>query len=152
MRSTRSRVILAAAAVVALLGLGLLARLWFAPETPTGKVFAGTYTSDTDLRVTNLTIGGGHVTVRYAFDVLFEPKGPDAATGVLRCGLVDTSGRLDFFESSRNNAPADSWTHIEYEANFDLPELTLGIRCSPSIDGAMSIAFRNVILTVTQLD
>ena len=148
----KGRVILAAAAVVAVLGLGLLARLWFTPGTSTGKVFAGTYTSDTDLRVTNLTIGGGHLKVRYAFDVLFEPKGPDADTGVLRCGLVDTSGRLDFFESSRRNALTGSWTHVEYEANYDLPELTLGIRCSPSIDGVMSIAFRNIILTVTQLD
>ena len=135
-----------------MLGLGLLASLWLAPGGPTGRLFAGTYTSDTDLRVANLTIGGGHVKVRYAFDVLFAPKGPDADTGVLRCGLVDTAGRLDFFESSRRNALTGSWTHIEYEANYDLPELTLGIRCSPSIDGVMSIAFRNIILTVTQLD
>ncbi|MCU1412256.1 MAG: hypothetical protein JWR04_2963 [Rhodoglobus sp.] len=152
MRSTRSRVLLAAAAAVALLGLGLLVGLWFAPGHSTGRLFAGAYTSDTDLRVSNLTIGGGHVKVRYAFDVLFEPKGPDADTGVLRCGLVDTSGRLDFFESSRRNALTGEWTHVEYEANYDLPELTLGIRCSPSIDGVMSIAFRNIILTVTQLD
>lgn len=151
MRSTRSRLLLAAAAVVALVGLGLLARSWFAPASDTGKVFAGSYTSDTDLRITNLTIAGGHVRVRYAFDVLFAP---DDAAGAptLRCGLIDTSGRLDFFESSRRNAPSGAWTHLEYESNFDLPELTLGIRCSPSADGVMSVAFRGIALTATQLD
>lgn len=148
----KRRVVLAVAAAIAVLGLGLLVQLWFEPATATSKVFAGTYTSDTDLRVTNLTIGGGHVRVRYAFDVLFEPRSPDAGTGVLRCGLVDTSGRLDFFESSRRNALSGAWTHVVYESNYDLPELTLGIRCSPSIDGVMSIAFRNIILTATPLD
>jgi len=143
------RVLLLVAAVAALIGLGVLARAWFAPETAAGdKVFAGSYTSDTDLRITNLTIAGGHIRVGYSFDVLFES--PEPAT--LRCGLVDTSGRLDFFESSRQNAPSGAWTHVEFASNYDLPELTLGIRCSPSVDGVMSIAFRDIVLSVGPAD
>jgi len=137
------------AAVVVVAGLGLLARTWFAPAgTSEDTVFAGAYTSDTDLRVTNLTIAGGHVRVGYSFDVLFDPDRP----ATLRCGLVDTSGRLDFFEGSRQNAPSGAWTHVVFESSYDLPELTLGIRCSPSVDGVMSVAFRDAEITVKPLD
>ncbi len=145
----RVRIIIAAAVAVLLVGGGLLARAWFADEKPDTQTFAGRYTSETELGVRNLTIVGGHVRVAYAFDVLFEHP-TDTAT--LRCGLVDTSGQLDFFEGSRSNAPAGAWTHLEFASNYDLPELTLGIRCSPSVDGVMSVVFRDVTLTAEPVD
>jgi hypothetical protein len=143
-------VILAGAGLIALLGLGALARLWFAPDPDPSddKVFSGIYTSDTDIRVTNLTISGGHVRVGYALDVLYRPSEP----GTLRCGLVDTSGSLDFFEASRTMAQSGGWTHLEYAADYDLPELTLGIRCSPSQSGPASMAFRDIRLYAGDLD
>lgn len=142
--------IIAGAALIAVLGLGALARLWFAPDPDRSdeKVFAGVYTSDTDIRVTNLTISGGHVRVGYALDVLYRPSAP----GTLRCGLVDTSGSLDFFEASRTMALSGGWMHVEFAADYDLPELTLGIRCSPSQDGPASIAFRGIRLYAADLD
>jgi len=145
MRWTRSRVILAATAGAVAVALGVLVPSWFSagPAADT-KVFAGTYTSDTDVRVSNLTIEGGHVRVAYGFDVLFQPSGE---AGVLRCGLVDTSGRLDFFAGSRTVAFSGGWTHLEFAADYDLPELTLGIRCSPSADGPASMAFRGIRLS-----
>lgn len=145
MRWTRSRVILSATAAVVAVVLAALVTWWFStgPAADT-KVFAGTYTSDTDVRVSNLTIPGGHVRVAYAFDVLFQPSGE---VGTLRCGLVDTSGRLDFFEASRTVASSGAWTHVEFAADYDLPELTLGIRCSPSYDGTASMAFRGIRLS-----
>lgn len=101
--------------------------------------------------MSNLTILGGRVHVSYAFDVLFDPA-HELKPSTLRCGLVDTSGRLDFFEGSRTMAPAGTWTHLEFASNYDLPELTLGIRCSPSKNGPASIAFRNIQLAVTDLN
>ncbi len=148
MSSTRSRVVFATATVVALLGLVALARLWFSPEPTGDTVFAGTYTSDTDLRVANRSIIGGHMQLGYSLDVLFN-SGPEPAN--LRCGLVDTSGTLDFFESSRTFAPSGEWSHLEFESTYELPKLTLGLRCSPSIDGTMSMVFRNVTLDVVEL-
>ena len=143
------RVLAIVTAVVVVVGLAALGRVWLAPSaTSDDTVFAGAYTSDTDLRVTNLTIAGGHVRLGYSFDVLFEADRP----ATLRCGLVDTSGRLDFFEGSRQNAPSGAWTHLVFESSYDLPELTLGIRCSPSVDGVMSIAFRDAEITVEPLD
>lgn len=145
MRCTPSRILLAAAAVAALVGTGLLVRLWFTPEGPGTQTFAGAFTSETELGVRNLTIQGGHIRVSYSLDVLFEHPEPDAT---LRCGLIDTSGRLEFFEGSRTNAPVGEWTHLDFALDYELPELTLGIRCSPSADGVMSAVFRNVELAV----
>lgn len=138
----RARIIIAAAVVAVLLGGGMLVRLWFAPE-PDTQTFAGSYTAASELGVRNLTIQGGHVRVSYSLDVLFEHP---VRTATLRCGLIDTSGTLDFFEGSRTNAPEGVWTHLEFDADFELPDLTLGIRCSPSADGVMSAVFRDVTL------
>ena len=139
-----ARAILVAATVVALIGLGLLARLAFAPGGSGDLTFGGNYSSDTDLRVANRTIEGGHVRVGYSLDVFFRSAEP----ATLRCGLVDTSGTLEFFEASRRTAPSGAWTHLEFAADFDLPELTLGIRCSPSVDGVISVVFRDAAIEV----
>jgi hypothetical protein len=143
-------VIIVVAAIAALLALGALARVWFSSTSANDdKVFAGSYSSDSDLRVTNLTIRGGHVHLGYAFDVLFEPA---REPGTLRCGLVDTSGSLDFFEGSRTMAASGTWTHLEFASDYDLPDITLGIRCSPSDDGLASIVFRDIRLFATEID
>jgi hypothetical protein len=113
------------------------------------RVVAGTFTSDSDIRVTNLTIEGGHVTVGYSMDVLFEPQ---AAQTALRCGLVDTSGTFDFFGGSQTIAPAGTWTTLEFEADYELGELTLGIRCSPDADGALSVVFRDALIHASPID
>lgn len=143
----RTRAIGVSVAVAAVVLLGVLGRAWFSTD-PDQTIFAGTYTSDTDLRVANLTIVGGHVHVGYALDVLYEPSVP---TSTLRCGLVDTSGQLDFFAGSSTVAPAGGWTHLEFASNYDLPDITLGLRCSPSADGAASVTFRDIGITVETL-
>lgn len=151
MPSTRSRVALLVAAVAAVLLLGVLGRAWFSTD-PEQTIFAGTYTSDTDLRVTNLTITGGHVRVGYALDVLYAPSlSTTVPSSSLRCGLVDTSGQLDFFAGSSTIAPAGEWTHLEFASNYDLPDITLGVRCSPSADGAASVTFRNIGITAEKM-
>jgi len=132
----------------AIIPLGMLARDAFDRPASTDTVAAGTFTSDSDIRLTNLTINGGHLRVGYSLDVFFTPAliaaglptREDAAG--LRCGLVDTSGRLDFFEASRTNAPPGVWTHLTFDANYDLPDLTLGIRCTPDESGGLTAVFR----------
>ncbi|WP_309616881.1 hypothetical protein [Salinibacterium sp.] len=140
------RALLLGAAVAAVVGLALLVQLWFDGPVPREQTFAGFYTSDSDIRVTNLTINGGHIEVGYSVDVLVIPGG--SATGI-RCGMVDTSGRLDFFEASRTSAEAGNWTTLRFSANYDLPELTLGMRCSPNRSGQLTVIFRDAELHAT---
>jgi hypothetical protein len=111
------RALLLGAAVTAVVGLALLVGLWFDGPVPREQTFAGFYTSDSDIRVTNLTINGGHIEVGYSADVLVIPGG--SATGI-RCGMVDTSERLDLFEASRTSAEAGNWTTLRFGANYNL--------------------------------
>ncbi|WP_309620071.1 hypothetical protein, partial [Salinibacterium sp.] len=67
------RALLLGAAVAAVVGLALLVQLWFDGPVPREQTFAGFYTSDSDIRVTNLTINGGHIEVGYSVDVLVIP-------------------------------------------------------------------------------
>ena len=153
-RST-PRLVLSLAAVAAALTLAAVAVSLFVAQSPRDLTFAGTYTSDTDLRVTNLKIPGGHVTAGYSVDVLYLPEGHRApagqATGI-RCGLVDTSGRLDLFEPSRTTAQPGAWVTLAFDANYILPQLTLGLRCSPNSDGAVTVVFRDAELHAVPID
>ena len=143
------RALLLVAAVAAVAGFGMLARPLFAGADPSEQTFTGVYSSDSDIRVTNLTINGGHVAVGYSVDVLVVPNG--VSTGI-RCGMVDTSGRLDFFEASRTRAESGKWTRLAFDANFELPELTLGMRCSPDRAGQLTVIFRDAELHASLID
>ncbi|MBG6054765.1 hypothetical protein IWX81_001155 [Salinibacterium sp. CAN_S4] len=141
--------LLLVAAVAAVVAVAMLGRLLFVGANPGEQTFSGFYTSDSDIRVTNLTINGGHTAVGYSVDVLVVPNG--VSTGI-RCGMVDTSGRLDFFEASRTRAEAGTWTTLAFDANFELPELTLGMRCSPDRTGQLTVIFRDAELHATPID
>ncbi|MBC7589933.1 MAG: hypothetical protein H7226_02665 [Salinibacterium sp.] len=143
------RALLLAAGAAAVVGVGLFARLWLVGPEPSEQTFSGFYTSDSDIRVTNLTINGGHIEVGYSVDVLVVPNG--VATGI-RCGMVDTSGRLDFFEASRTRAEVGRWSALAFDARFELPELTLGLRCSPDRSGPLTVIFRDAELHATGVE
>jgi hypothetical protein len=149
------RVLFSLAALAAALALAAVAVSLFVAQSPRDTTFAGTYTSDTDLRVTNLSIAGGHVSVGYSVDVLYLPEGPGPSAGQatgIRCGLIDTSGRLDLFEPSRTTAQPGAWVTLAFDANYILPKLTLGLRCSPNSDGAVTVVFRDAELHAVPID
>lgn len=131
------------AGAVVVVALGVTARGWFGTVTARDLTVEGTYTSDTDIRVAVLAVPSGHYTIGYSLDVFLEPQG--ARRGV-RCGMVETGRRIDFFEASRTSAEAGGWTRLEFEARYSLPRVELGIRCSPNQDGALTAVFRNAEL------
>lgn len=134
----------AAAVVVASLVAVGLATTGLAPvQQHHDLTFAGEYTSDTDLRVASLGIPGGHVNAGYSVDVLFLPAGRGAG---IRCGIVDTSSKVDLFEASRTNAEPGVWTTLRFDGRYVFPALNLGLRCSPDRSGPATIVFRDAEL------
>ncbi|MEP6479298.1 MAG: hypothetical protein ABJB03_07905 [Rhodoglobus sp.] len=109
----------------------------------TGYTVTGYYTPASGIPVSNHTIAAGIYRVGYSMEVYFAPV--EAGT-TLTCLLVDTSGRIEFFRGGPQQIPAGEWTKVGYDATFDLPDLTLGIRCKPSADGGLSATFRSVNL------
>jgi hypothetical protein len=80
--------------------------------------------------------------------VLFSPA-KDAVT--LTCHVVDTSGRIGGFTDLSRTIVAGGWTRITAEQSYDLPDLTLGIRCSPDTPELLTVEFRDVLLDVSQI-
>ena len=144
------RELIACAVIAVVVGTGIAMASWFGPIEHSGdRVFAGRYGPGSDLQVANLSIPGGRVTVGYSVEVLFLPDGRPSS---MHCGLVDTSARLDFFAGSHTVAPSGEWTKLEFADDYDLPEITLGIRCSPERSGGLTVVFRDAEVHALPLD
>lgn len=127
----------------------MLARQLLATESSSDRqqTFSGYYTPETQLRVANLTTPAGRLTLGYRVDVLLAPG---STATVVVCRLVDTSGRLQQFVGSETRASVGSWQQLAFEASFDVPELTLAIRCSPDRAGVSTIVFRDAELVAVE--
>jgi hypothetical protein len=129
--------------VLVAIGIAIASRAGIPVVGNSDRTVAGYFSSDDAITVQNLTIADGRYRVGYSMEVLYSPLG---AGRVLRCTLEDTSGRIEFLGESVRDVPAGAWTPIAFNAVLDLPELTLGVRCSPSDDGLLSAVFRSVSL------
>ena len=108
-------------------------------------LLVGFYRPAQQIALTNLTVRDGTYTVTYSADVQFFARGSGAT---LECGLVDASGRIGYLDDTVFPVPGTgAWTRIVDSAVYDVPEITLGIRCSPSAAGEFGIGYRDVRLT-----
>jgi hypothetical protein len=142
------RVIVGGTAVVAALGLGACA-IWASGDAmPAGaSLLVGFYPPDQQIAITNLTVKDGRYTVEYGAEVQFFTSEPGTE---LQCGLVDASGRIGYLDDTVFAVPPTGvWTRVGDSANYDVPEITLGIRCSPTAAGSFGIGYRDVSLTAT---
>jgi hypothetical protein len=106
-------------------------------------VVSGYYTPTKPIAVTNLTLDRGTYSAGYSVKILFTPH---YAGSTLKCDLIDTTGRVSFFTGSERVVTGGHWTTITYGDTFDLPDLTLGFRCSPSSGEGITVVFRSMNL------
>lgn len=140
---------LASLGVVATVAATAAIVLWAPrPGVTSGITVSGYYTPDQPLVVSNLTIGDGVYRVGYSANVLFLPDNPLAE---LRCWIVDTAGRIEFFDDGVREVPPRLWTRISARSVYDLPALTLGLRCRPTENGGLTAMFREVTLYATEV-
>jgi len=140
----RATAIVAAATAVALLGAGAA---WAGSRAPDdgSTLVVGHYRPSDKITLQNRTVADGLYQVTYGAQVRFFSSVPGA---VLSCGLVDASGRIGYLDDATFPVAAGgAWTRIGDTATYDVPEVTLGIRCSPSTAGSVGIAYRDVTLT-----
>ena len=109
------------------------------------SVYSGRFSPSSPIRLTNQTIQGGEYSVGYSMDVLFVPQ-RNAVT--LTCTIIDTSGTIVGFDELSRTITEGGWTHLEARDSYDLPDLTLGIRCSPGSRQLLTASFRDVKLTL----
>jgi len=142
----RRRVLVGAAAAGAAAALAAGA-VWAATSTaPDGTaLLVGYFRPTQQIALSNLTVVEGTYLVEYGAEVQFFSR--DHGT-VLHCGLVDASGRIGYLDDTTFPVPPDgTWTRIGDSATYDVPEITLGIRCSSTAAGSFGIGYRGVRLT-----
>jgi hypothetical protein len=131
----------------AVLATGIALLVGCAPATDT--LISGRFGPDDPMVLENLTIADGDYTVSYSLDVFVSTKG---IPGSVSCGLVDTSGRIAFFSGMTRVVESGHWVDLNASGTFDLPELTLGLRCFAERDSTIDLVVRNVSLEATALD
>ena len=109
------------------------------------RVFSGDYSPTEPISILNRTIGDGQYLISYSLRVFVAPQ---SAPVDVTCTIIDTSGRIAFFADLEQTVPSGTWTTIAAEGEFDLPELTLGLRCRPVVPTTMSLIVRDVRLDV----
>lgn len=109
------------------------------------QVFSGDYSPTTPVSILNRTIGDGRYLIGYSLWVFAAPQGPAID---VTCTIIDTSGRVAFFADLERTVPSGRWTKIAAESEYDLPEVTLGLRCRPIMPTTMSLIVRDVRLDV----
>jgi hypothetical protein len=142
---TRTGVVLTGLLLFVLVAVGVIVglRITQPPLDTPDRTLTGYYSPGDAITVQNLTIGDGRYRIGYSMEVLYSPLG---SGDELRCGLADTSGRIEFFDEAVRDVPAGEWTQVAFNAVLELPELTLGLECSPSRAGLLSVVFRSVSL------
>jgi hypothetical protein len=108
------------------------------------------YLTPTDLLdVADTTVDGGTYKVTYAMDVHFAER-TSAAT--LICGLKDPNHVILRFspDSVRRIRPSARPQHVEFSGIYELPPISLGIRCHTTVAGLVSAQFSNITLTTEQ--
>jgi len=140
------------AVVVAMMGAAVVATVlvaagvWaFAPRPSTAdQVFAGRFGPTSGIVVKNLTVADGRYLLDYSMDVYVAPNA--RSIGVV-CTVEDTSGRIAALPGLVRPVASGRWVTISAQDVFELPDLTLGIRCFAEQDALLVIAVRNALLT-----
>jgi len=121
---------LAVAATVAAVAVTIAAGTVFAPAQSDERTFSGRYSPNSPISLVNLSVADGLYRIAYSAQMYVDPP-RDGLRLTLTCGIVDTSGRIEFFDELDRQVDAGGWVTVEASGNYELPELTLGLRCNP---------------------
>lgn len=112
-------------------------------------IVGGRFSPDDPVSLTNLTVTDGRYLVAYSLDVFISSQ-----TGrvELACSVIDTSGRLAELPGLVRTIETGSWQRVEAQDTFELPDLTLGVRCYPDRDATLTVVVRDVQLTAQNVD
>lgn len=134
-------VIIAAAVASAALAFSAGATVDPAADDATARLVTGRYSAGDPIILVNRTLDGGRYTAGYSMDIRVVSSTPGA---VVDCKLVEVSGRLASLGEPAQRATSGSWIHLEYARNYNFPDVTVAIACSPRSDGELTLAVRDV--------
>ena len=142
---------LAAATVLCVLGAAWTVSS-SAARTPTdgsSQYYNGYYEAGEPLNLSYATIPDGQYVLGYSMTMLANSAAPDA---LVNCSFVDPNGQIGYLSTDFSVSPADGTVkRIERQAAFDLPSLTIALRCSPTVTGEFSAQFSDIAVTIERV-
>jgi hypothetical protein len=150
----RVRIVVAALAAASVLSLAGAA--WSVsssaariPDDGSSQYYNGYYEAGDPLNLNYATIAEGRYALGYSMTVVADSPAPDA---LLVCSFVDPNGRIDYLANNYMVFPADGTPQqIDLNQPFDLPSLTIALRCSPTLSGELSVQFSNIAVTIDRV-
>jgi len=133
---------LAAAAITAVVLCGC------APASTHDRIIVGRFSPDSPVSFTNLTVTDGRYLVTYALDVFIDAS---LRKVDLVCGVVDTTGRIAQLPELVETVHSGEWLRLFGEDVYELPDLTMGVRCYPVDDVSLQVVVRDVQLVASPI-
>jgi hypothetical protein len=112
--------------------------------TPADATIAGRFTPEHPVALTNLTLADGRYQVSYSLSIYAADRGVPRTR--LTCSVVDVSGRLSDLPGLVTGVPTNQWVTVSATDVFELPDLTMGIRCYPDREANLTVVVRDVVL------
>ncbi|MCU1550962.1 MAG: hypothetical protein JWR36_1522 [Glaciihabitans sp.] len=105
--------------------------------------YDGYYPARSLLYAGNVTVNGGQYLLGYSADVRFVSSYAGASVS---CGLIDPTHQIGYILTNTfRSTPANGTTrHITFSALYSLPDLTIGLRCRPSVEGKLRLQVTNI--------
>ena len=129
----------------------LLLVLLLSSCAPTGDTtFAGRFSSVEPVALTNLTLSDGRYRISYSMRIYIADQSVPRADVV--CAVTDVSGRLSELPGLVRLVPTNQWILVAATDVFELPDLTIGIRCSPDRPADLTVSVRDLMLTAEPVD
>lgn len=119
------------------------------PSHGISRSIDGYFTPRDSIDLGNLSLDSGRYRLGYSFRMTFT-SAHGAAT--LRCGLVDPSGTIGYVSSnSFRVVTANDWARaVTFTGEYSLPEMTVGVRCTPSLSGTLHIDIADFRITANR--
>jgi hypothetical protein len=150
----RGRIVVAALAAASV--LSLVGAAWSvsssAARTPTdgsSQYYNGYYEAGDSLNLNYATIPDGRYALGYSMTVVADSPTPDA---LLVCSFVDPNGRIGYLADNYTVFPADGTPQqLDLNQPYELPSITIALRCSPTTSGELSVQFTNIAVTIDRV-
>ncbi|MCU1404091.1 MAG: hypothetical protein JWQ43_394 [Glaciihabitans sp.] len=119
------------------------------PVDARNPYYNGYFEAEQAIGLEYTSLAEGRYRLGYSMDVRFGAQ--DSRT-MLICSFVDSNGIIGYLSGEVQRVPADGQQyHLEYERVFPLPEITVGLRCSPNRSGQLSAQFADIRVSVEEL-
>ncbi|MDO7881316.1 hypothetical protein [Antiquaquibacter soli] len=105
---------------------------------------AGRYGPGEPIILDNLTLAGGRYVIDVQLDLFVRVVGPPVS---MSCSIIDATGQLGPLFGTGFTAGAGDWFSISSTSTFELPETTLGLRCSPDRPAVLDVLVREADLS-----